>query len=216
MNRSASRASRRVSAGSLAALAALLLAVNGCGSSATDSRPARPAPAASTASGAAGDLTAHPVVQRVDPRLRARFALLRTPPEPLPARTRRIMGPPTLGVNWRLAQRIPVALAGAYWLVPGDGHLCVVSQGDAGTPGVGSVCARNAQALRHGIADVTIARATPATGGRPARLIVGVAPDGARAVRVHTHGAVSEAAVVDALFVVRDAVDRPPDGIELR
>lgn len=216
MIRHASATSRRICAGSFAVLVltAALVGALGCGSSETASTAAATA-TPSTPPARAGGPAERPPIERLQPRQRAHFALFRTPPEPLPAATRRIMRRPTFGMNWSLAQRIPVALAGAYWLVPGDGHLCVVTQDVAGVEGVGSVCARTAQTIRHGIANVTVHRGTAATGGRPARLTVGVAPDGARGVRVHTRGAVSAAPVVDHLFVVRDATDRPPDSIEL-
>jgi hypothetical protein len=111
-------------------------------------------------------------------------------------------------MSWRLAQRIPIGLAGRYWLVPASRHLCVVEEGSLGSPGAGSTCARAADAIRHGLADITVRRAGP---DGPARLIVGVAPDGAHAVVVHTRGAGRRVPVVDGVFVLRDAVIAPPD-----
>jgi hypothetical protein len=159
-------------------------------------------------------MRAYRVVTRVEARQRAAFALLRTPPEPLPAETRRLLGPPLFGMSWRLAQRIPVTLAGRYWLVPGNRHLCVVEQGSLGSPGAGSTCARTGDAIAHGIADITVKRAGaggPAAPSGPARLIVGVAPDGARAVIVRTRGRAARVAVADGTFVLRDALVAPPD-----
>lgn len=143
----------------------------------------------------------------------ANFALLRTQPEGLPARVQRVLRAPTFGLNWKLAQRIPVALPGAYWLVPGNGYLCVVARESLG---VGTTCAPSSEALQHGIASITITPFRPTRGVRPSRLIVGAAPDGTREVLVHTHGAVETAPVVNEVFVSRDSVDAPPDFLALR
>lgn len=207
MNARSARAHRRRCAGALAALA-LAAGAGGCGDSATSGAPsAGPAARPSTPQ-------AVRVVARAEGRQRARFALLRTRPEGLPATVRQILRRPTAGMGWALAQRIPVALPGAYWLVPGRGQLCVVDRGSLGNPGVGTVCARTAQALVHGVASITVARPHPGA-PRPARLIVGVAPDGAHEARVHTRGRVERAPVADAVFVVRDATLAPPDEIDV-
>jgi len=159
-------------------------------------------------------MRAYRVVARAERRQRAAFALLRTRPEGLTSATRRLLGPPIFGMSYGLAQRIPVALTGGYWLVPGNGHLCIVEQGSMGSPGAGSTCARTADAVAHGIADTTVKRGGPGGGGAlagPARLIVGVAPDGTRAVLVHTRGRMARVPVVDGTFVLRDGVVAPAD-----
>lgn len=156
------------------------------------------------------------MVARAEPRQLRRFALLRTRPEGLPARTRRILHAPIAGTNWGLAQRVPVALPGAYWLVPGNGYLCIVGQADLASPGVGTTCARTEQAVEHGVATVTLAPPSAAVRIAKPRLVVGVAPDGAREVLVHTRGVVVTAPIVESAFVLRDAATAPPDLLTFR
>jgi hypothetical protein len=188
-------ASWRARVSSLSVLVVLLVGMQACGAH-TTSAPER----------ATDD----------QPRQSAHFALLRTPPEGLPASIRRVLRAPTLGMNWRLAQRIPVVLPGSYWIVPGDRYLCIVARADPASPGVGTTCARTAQAIEHGIAAVTIAPARPAARVAPSRLIVGVTPDGTRTVLVHTHEAVAKVPVVDTVFVRHDSIAAPPDLLTLR
>lgn len=210
------RAGWRAGAGALVMLA-LVAAAASCGGSDTSGPSARTAPL--TAPVKPGPLPRYRIVMRVEPRQRAAFALLRTPPEGIPAATRRRLGTPVVGGNWRLAQRIPVALPSAYWLVPANRHLCVVAQGSAGPHGAGTTCARTADAVAHGVAHVTVRGAGPgAASGSVAkgRLIVGVAPDGAHRVLVHTRGQVETVVVVRRAFVLRDAHVAPPDFLRVR
>jgi hypothetical protein len=116
-------------------------------------------------------------------------------------------------MNWKLAQRIPVKSEGIYWLVPGNGHVCVISQGVMHGPGVGTTCATTAQVIAHGIADISIT--LPGAAHR-FRLIVGVAPDGAREALVHTRGTIAVAPVHDEVFLLHDLTLAPPDLISLR
>lgn len=208
-------------------LAALVLVTSIAGCGTHDAHEAR-SPAAATASpqpaaqqsrsGVPRDLNAYRVVRRAETRQATRFALLRTPPEGLPRRTQRILRAPIVGMSWRLAQRIPVALPGAYWLVPGNRHLCVVSQQDEDVAGVGTNCATTADALSHGVASITVS--PPGTATRAptagARLIVGVVPDGIRKAHVDTRDTSATLPVVDGVFVLRDGVAAPPDVITLR
>jgi hypothetical protein len=213
------RCDRRVRRACLGSLAALGLLVGGeaCG----DQGASQPAPrtAPLTAPVAPGPLPRFRTVTRVEPRQRAAFALLRTPSEGIPAGTRRRLGRPLVGGSWRLAQRIPVALPGAYWLVPANRHVCVVAQRSAGAHGPGTTCARTADAVAHGVAHVTIRGVGPDAAPahpRRSRLIVGVAPDGARRVLVRTRGEVATVPVVHGTFVRRDANPAPPDDLRLR
>jgi hypothetical protein len=121
------------------------------------------------------------------------------------------MGPAVFGTNWSLARRIPVTLSGAYWLVPGNGHLCVISQGSTGTRGVSVTCATVSQAVHAGIAAITVSPPGSVSHISPTRLIVGVAPDGAHEVVVHTRDSDESAPVVNHVFVLRDAIAGPPD-----
>lgn len=212
------RASWARSASSLS-LSILALTMAACGTSTSDDpQPADVAPASSPPAdrtAARADLRSAPVT-RAAPAQRERFALLRTRPEGLPAHVRGILRTPIMGMNWALAQRLPVRLPGAYWLVPGRGHLCIVDQGSLGNPGVGTACTPTAEALVHGIASVTVAMPRDAAHVGQARLIVGVVPDGVRRVRVTTRGQVASAAVTGTLFVLRDALAAPPDQIAWR
>jgi hypothetical protein len=206
--------SRRSCAGSLSVLS-LLVSIGACGTSNT-SRTRGPgdsqtSPSLRKNSPSVSEPRAYRVVAQVEHRQLANFALLRTPPEGLPAAIQRVLRAPVFGSNWKLAQRIPVTLSGVYWLVPGNGYLCVISQGSMGNPGIGTTCAQTSQALRHGVAAITVARAVPGSHVPPGRLIVGVAPDGARQVVVHTQGSVETVPVIDEVFVLRDSMVAPPD-----
>lgn len=207
----------RACVSSLAALA-LLVSAGACGTNEAERSTAAQAPAGPMSTPVAPAADAAPagrVLARLDRRQRSSFALLRTPPEPLPERTRQILSRPMVGMNWDLAQRIPVALPGAYWLVPGVGYLCIVSQTPANA-GVGTICAKTRQVLHDGFASVAITPADRTPEGRPSRLIVGVAPDGTRKVLIHTRGSVATAPVADGLFVHRDAVGITSDFLTLR
>lgn len=72
------------------------------------------------------------------------------------------------------------------------------------------------QALEHGIATISITPVGSASQAARSRLIVGVAPDGARKVLVHTRGSVATVPVVEGLFVLRDSVGVPSDFLTLR
>lgn len=217
MNVSA-RVSWRVCVSSLVVLA-LLAGAESCGTSQTSgARPPDATQSTPQASPASRKPTprephAYRVIARVEHRLLANFALLRTRPEGLPALVQRVLRAPTFGLNWKLAERIPVALPSAYWLVPGNGYLCIVARESMG---VGTTCAPSSEALVHGIASITITPFRPTPGVRPSRLIVGVAPDGTHEVLVHTRGEVDTGPVVNEVFVLRDSVDAPPDFLALR
>jgi hypothetical protein len=189
------------------------LSLQACGDASTaDVRPGtRPA----TASTGQAEPLAPRVLPRLERRQFANFALFRTHPEGLPADVRQILRTPIVGMNWKLAQRMLVHAPGAYWLVPGIGYLCIVNR----TPesaGVGTVCAKTTQALAHGVATTAIPHRTAIAPTGTSRLIVGVAPDRARAIYVHTRRTVVSAPVVNGLFVRRDAVAAPPDFLSLR
>ncbi len=143
------------------------------------------------------------------------FALLRTRPEGLPVHARRLVSARGAAINPALAQRIPVVLPGRYWLVPGIGSLCVVSE-IPGTPGAGTICASTRQAIKQGFATISLTPAERAPTRMPTRLLVGIAPDDASKVLVHTNGAVTTVPVFNGAFVLRDSVDAPSDFLELR
>jgi hypothetical protein len=204
-HRVAPRASRRTCAGSLVALALLLGA---CGSGSTP--PATTAPASE--SGGTGTPKARTLLHPDRSQARS-FALLRMRSDGLPAATRRILGTGRFGVNWALAKRIPVGLPGAYWLVPGTGYLCIVSQ-VPGIPGAGTACNETWRARREGLATISFEKA--AAGGRQTRVMVGVTRDSAHEVLARSGSSVTTVPVVDGIFVLRDAAASPPDRLTVR
>lgn len=155
------------------------------------------------------------VLKRLSRVQRRKFALLRTRPEKLPARARRLGIVTEAAMNPALGQRIPVSLPGSYWLVPGIGYLCIVSE-VPGIPGVATVCARTEQVIKQGFGTISFTPIGQAPAGMPMRLLVGIAPDDARTALVHTKGTVAAVPVVNGVFVLRDSVRAPSDFTELR
>ncbi len=171
--------------------------------------PGTPVPGVSSQT----DQTSLPAVSRVEPRQLASFSVLRTPPEALPATIRNVFKP-GYGLNWKLAQRLPVSLRGNYWAVPGHGWLCLLSQ----TPLADLTCTTTAQAVAHGVVAANIREAPNTDKGvfgvsraRGRRLIVGIAPDGAREMRIESPGSTTTTPVVDGIFILRDRLTNPPD-----
>jgi hypothetical protein len=195
---------RRTLAGSLAGLT-LLACVSACGTSQVQS---------TTSSALSSEISDYPVVTRVEPRLLQTFFLFRAPPAGLPAAIR--SSTPIYGANLMLARRVPTTPFGNYWLIPADDHLCIMAQGVGGGPGISTTCEQTASALKHGIADITITLANPATHTPELRLIVGVAPDGTRQAIVHTRGMVETAPVLHGVFALSDSIVAPPDFFEMR
>ncbi len=183
----------------------LVAGVASCGSATPDHAEPRPG-------------STHPaprVLERLSRIQRHNFALLRTPPEGLPARVRRLVSGSPAAMNPALAQRIPVTVPGSYWLVPGIGQLCVVSE-VPWTPGIATICTRTQNAIKHGTGTITFIPAKQAPAGMPRRLLVGIAPDGARTALIRTKSSVAAVPVVNGVFVLRDSLRGPSDSIELR
>lgn len=145
----------------------------------------------------------------VSPRLSANFALLRTPPDGIPATVKQTLRVPVPGIQWALARQVPVDSPGRYWLVPGADNLCLVGT-IPGSPIVGTLCANVDQAVRHGIANTSL---DPTSGKR---IIVGVAPAGTRAVMVRSGSSTTSVRVRSGHFLLRDSVASPPDLLTLR
>lgn len=208
------QAGRRVRAG----LLALVVAVGGLGlwlAPGGDDRPATaPSPSAeappSSPRSAPAAIPRPAMAKRVETRQARAFAVLRTPPEGVPATVVSPSREVPFGLNTRLAQRLRVAVDGTYWLVPGNGYLCILRVERPGSPGASS-CTTSARALTNGIALTTISPR-----GYERRIIVGAAPDGARLARVHTSGTVAVAPVVRNAFALTDRAADPPDRVTLR
>jgi len=75
-------------------------------------------------------------------------------------------------------------------------------------------CAPTRYAVAHGVGVVTIGPGDSHVSGY--RLIVGIAPNGARQVLVHTNGSVTAVPVVGNVFTLRDSLDMPPDRLTVR
>jgi len=155
------------------------------------------------------------MLERPSSAQRHEFALLRTRPEGLPSNFRQLPTANQSGMNPALAQRIPVLVPGRYWLAPGIGSLCILSE-VPGTPGIVTVCARTRQVVEQGLGTISFAPRERTPPGMPTRLLVGIAPDDARTAFVHTDGSVAAVPVVSGVFVLRDSHSGPSESTELR
>jgi hypothetical protein len=146
-----------------------------------------------------------PIRRVVDAQI-ARFALLRSPPEGLPDRVRRVLRQPSYGMNWSFAQRVPGAPGGTYWLVPGRDTLCLLHARDRHQ--ITSACAPTDVALKHGVVSASLQSGNP-----PRRLVVGILPSDVQRVTVRTGAVTTTAPVTRGLLILRDARQAPPDEI---
>jgi hypothetical protein len=149
-----------------------------------------------------------PVVKQASLAQTATFRLLRTPAEGLPTDVTRSLHKPTFGLNWKLAQRLPAT--GGFWAVPGRNALCIVGRMEGGSVSVN--CGTTRHVVTHGVAAVQLRGSSQPEKGQ--RSIVGLAPDGAVAVRIYTHQYFTTVPVKDTVFVLRDSVMDPPDRYE--
>jgi len=150
-------------------------------------------------------------IHSVERSQRIHFALLRGLPEPLPPSIRRVLRKPTYGMNWELAQRLPLSLRGSFWLIPGRHVLCVLHAETLHE--ASSACAPTKIALAHGVVAALLQEASAVTPVE--RLIVGVVPDGATEAAVHTGRITSRVAITHHLFVLRDSMKEPPEVVSL-
>ena len=160
------------------------------------------------------DPASPPVVRQVPMRVRAEFALFRSLPEGMPsAVTQALAASSPYGVNWQLAQSLPGAPWPA-WIAPGRGHLCLAQQ-ETPRSGIGLACALTREVLEEGVFITTIS--ADSEGSKPShRAVIGVVPDGARAVRVHTpRSAPAFSTVRQNVFALRDRTLDPPEAITL-
>jgi hypothetical protein len=156
------------------------------------------------------------VIRHLGDRQRANFAVFRTSPEPLPWSMRRAMRRPIYGINWDLAQRLPISVPAHAWAVPGDGYICILSlQVHRGRGAVGATCASTEAALDHGLATTLLSDRGTGAFQRSYRVIVGIAPDRARGVIAVGSGSTVSIAVGDGVFIQRDTVPYPPDRLRL-
>jgi hypothetical protein len=159
------------------------------------------------------DPTSLSIIPFVEARQFNSFAVLRGDPTGLPTKIRQQLGRPILGTNEWLAQRLSEDTPRRVWVVPGNGNLCLVDQPPSG--GLGTACTTTANALRHGITSTFLVEAQQG-GSRGGRTIVGLAPDPAREVRVHTPGFPPVTVPVrHNVFTLSDGVTEPPETIEM-
>lgn len=156
--------------------------------------------------------TSRSVIQQVQSDQRSGFALLRTPAEGLPRRVRKILRQPKYGMNWMLAQRLPVRIRAQVWIVPGRGILCMMDRQNRNV--VGTSCVSTTDALRRGVATTYLGDPSKRS-TRGNRVIFGMVPDQAREVVARTHGTTVRIPVVGGVFVHRDDVMNPPDQLTL-
>jgi len=117
------------------------------------------------------------------------------------------------GVNWQLAQSLPGAPWPA-WIAPGRGHVCLAQQ-ETPQSGIGQTCAPLRNVLKEGVFITTLSASSKRR--RPAqRVVIGVVPDGTRAVRVHTPGSAPALSTVQQnVFALRDGARDPAEGLAL-
>jgi hypothetical protein len=156
------------------------------------------------------------VIRHLGDRQRASFAVFRTSPEPLPWSMRRAMSRPIYGINWDLAQRLPISVPAHAWAVPGDGYICILSlQVRRGRGAVGATCDSTEGALDHGLGTTLLSEQGTGVLHKSHRVIVGIAPDRAREVVASGSGATVRIAVVSGVFIRRDSAAYPPDRFRL-
>ncbi len=150
------------------------------------------------------DATAVPTISSAQPEEREHFALLRAQPDGMDAKAVRVWGEPIYGMNPKLAKRIPVKVDpkyGKFWFAPADELMCVVAH-NYPTHRVNLKCALTKDALTKGVVGtfIQIKGGGANWGSMTKQLIVGIAPDGVRTVRMRVGDEVAKLRVVDNLF----------------
>jgi hypothetical protein len=170
------------------------------------------APAGRSSSPTASGGRSAPAVVRVSISLRNSFALFRTPPEGLPRGLERILPRPARhGIDWNLAQRMPAATLSPMWAVPGRGVICLLERRTGLSAGIS--CTPTDYALSHGLETILL---SPSGSARSSRLIVGMAPEGTRAVIAKAGESRIRIPVgKNGVFVRRDGRIDPPDNFTL-
>jgi hypothetical protein len=154
------------------------------------------------------------VIENTEPRQLAAFVVLRSPPEGMPAELREILRHPVFGVNFALAQRLPVPLRRRYWIVPGRGTICLIARTAKGMAAE-LTCSSTAQILQEGLVATTLAQPLHSRAPAP-RLIVGMAPDGESEASIRTGRETVTAEIDNGVFVVHDRAADPPDSVDFR
>jgi hypothetical protein len=151
-----------------------------------------------------------------DPLQVANFELLHTNPEGVPAEITDLVRqhPPRFGLNWSLAQRLPVRLRAPFWVVPGKETLCLTTRDE--TRMIRLSCQPTRDAIKHGVATITIEGVSQPGKGIGVRHIVGLAPNGASRVVIQTGKSRQVVLVRNHVFVESDAASLPPTEMTVR
>jgi hypothetical protein len=154
------------------------------------------------------------VIEDTEAQQLTAFAALRSSPEGMPADLRKILRHPVFGVNFALAQRLPVPLRHRYWVIPGRGTICLIARTAKGMAAE-LTCSSTAQILQEGLVATTLAQPLRSRAPAP-RLIIGMAPDGENKALIRTGKETVTAEIDKGVFVMRDRAADPPDSISFR
>lgn len=152
-----------------------------------------------------------PVIEHASNRQVSTFSVFRSLPEGLPPSVTKALRVPLYGLNWALAQRIRSTAQGRFWAVPGRGVICIVGQENPISASAN--CATTRHAMAHGIAAVLLREPRKRGLGTPRgyRLLVGITPDGTRAMQVYTNHSPITAGVIGGVFTHQDRIMDPPE-----
>jgi hypothetical protein len=123
------------------------------------------------------------------------------------------MRKPAFGMNWSLAQKLPIPADGRFWLVPANGFLCLAIE--KGPNSGNQVCSETKEVLAHGLFLAFLAAHPKELVYGARRFIVGVVPDHARKVVIDTKGSKVTAPVSGGVFVRRDSSSASPNRLIL-
>lgn len=154
-----------------------------------------------------------PVIRHLSYSQQASFSVFNTPPEDLPQTVRQAIGHPIYGINWRLAQSLPIKTPARVWAVPGNGYICLLSLQE--NRAVGVSCGRTKMVQSSGLSTTFLSERGASMFRTSRRVIVGIAPS--RTGDVIAQGSESSARipVVDGTFIWRDNVPDPPENLRL-
>lgn len=152
-------------------------------------------------------------VAGVSKTLARNFSVFRTstsgiPTSGIPTAMAQSLGSP-YGANWKLARMLDMGV----WVVPAQNHVCLFSIGSDGGSTMG--CTATKMVLRHGIFIAFLSDPSTKHFGQR-RKIIGLAPDGVRAVRLLAPGYKAVVAKVRrGLFSTQDNIMASPQTVSL-
>jgi hypothetical protein len=152
-----------------------------------------------------------PIIRHLSQSQRANFSVFETSVERLPRSLRQAIRGPIYGINWRLAQRLPVPVR--MWAVPGNGYICLLSL--QRHQGIGATCNTTAGVLRRGLATTFLSEQGVGIFRTNRRLIVGIAPERTSAIVAQGPESSVRIPVIDGIFMRRDTFANPPERLRL-